>query len=354
MRATGSWGLSPATAVLSSPRHRARSGTAKHALRCFAPRDCSRSRAQQRAAAATQSRWSRSTPARAASSARHARRARCGAGALRREPARDAGGPDAGDAPAQTREHDDAARSLPDEAVRDRAVRDRQHDAARRRRDARTRRATCCGPTARTSSAGCTCRRARRSTPATWIAWMFPVGTKVWKEFSLDGKRLETRLLWKTDATAGSGWRSRGTTTAATRSRRRAARRDVGGTTHDVPTRSDCGDCHEGVARHAARRQRDSALARRAGRERCKRWRERRPAQRTAPSGDFRLPDTTEWNALGYLHANCGNCHNPRPAGLGSRRSRPVAAHGRAVGAERDAELQEHGAGALDRHRAAA
>jgi mono/diheme cytochrome c family protein len=29
------------------------------------------------------------------------------------------------------------------------------------------------------------------------------------------------------------------------------------------------------------------------------------------PSGDFRLPDDDTWTALGYLHANCGNCHNP-------------------------------------------
>ena len=33
--------------------------------------------------------------------------------------------------------------------------------------------------------------------------WRFPVGTKVWKEFSRDGKRLETRLFWKTEP---NGW----------------------------------------------------------------------------------------------------------------------------------------------------
>ena len=32
--------------------------------------------------------------------------------------------------------------------------------------------------------------------------WLFPVGTKIWKEFSTGAKRIETRLLWKSDA----GW----------------------------------------------------------------------------------------------------------------------------------------------------
>ena len=30
--------------------------------------------------------------------------------------------------------------------------------------------------------------------------WVFPVGTKIWKEFSVGGVRVETRLAWKTDA----------------------------------------------------------------------------------------------------------------------------------------------------------
>ena len=32
--------------------------------------------------------------------------------------------------------------------------------------------------------------------------WVFPVGTKVWKQFSLDGVKLETRLLEKRE----DGW----------------------------------------------------------------------------------------------------------------------------------------------------
>lgn len=32
-------------------------------------------------------------------------------------------------------------------------------------------------------------------------AWEFPVGTRFWKEFSFDGRKVETRMLWKAGAT---------------------------------------------------------------------------------------------------------------------------------------------------------
>src|SRR5436305_4822918 len=28
-------------------------------------------------------------------------------------------------------------------------------------------------------------------------SWVFPVGTKLWKEFAFDGRRVETRFLWR-------------------------------------------------------------------------------------------------------------------------------------------------------------
>ena len=51
------------------------------------------------------------------------------------------------------------------------------------------------------------------------------------------------------------------------------------------------------------------------------------------PDRDLALPNDPTWNALGYLHANCGNCHNPQQPRLGPRRPRTVAAHGRGGGA---------------------
>lgn len=139
--------------------------------------------------------------------------------------------------------------------------------------------------------------------------WKFPVGTKVWKEFSLGGKRLETRLLWKNSETGwfqmAFVWNDDGTD--ATAAPRGAI--DVGGTTHDVPARNRCSDCHDGAgdkllgvsAIQLSHDRPEVNLKQLANDGRLS----------AAPNGDFRLPADDTWSALGYLHANCGNCHNP-------------------------------------------
>lgn len=140
--------------------------------------------------------------------------------------------------------------------------------------------------------------------------WVFPVGTKVWKEFSNEGKRLETRLLWK----AERGWQSvayvwNDAETEAVATPRGAP--NVRGTMHDVPERGACSSCHDGrpdfllgvsaiqLAHDGAGATLSSLVA------------DDRLSDPPADTSALALPDTAEWNALGYLHANCGNCHNP-------------------------------------------
>ncbi len=139
--------------------------------------------------------------------------------------------------------------------------------------------------------------------------WKFPVGTKVWKAFSLAGKRLETRLLWKTSET---GWFQMAFVWKADGSDAMAAPRgamDVAGTTHDVPARNRCSDCHDGAGDKLLGVSAIQLSHDRPGANLKQLASEGRLSQR--PSDDFRLPDDDAWNALGYLHANCGNCHNP-------------------------------------------
>ena len=31
-------------------------------------------------------------------------------------------------------------------------------------------------------------------------AWIFPIGTRLWKEFAFGGRKVETRMLWRTPA----------------------------------------------------------------------------------------------------------------------------------------------------------
>ncbi len=141
-------------------------------------------------------------------------------------------------------------------------------------------------------------------------AWRFPVGTKVWKEFSRDGKRLETRLFWKTGPTRWQKvaylWNDDATEATAVKN----GAQNVHGTTHDVPGEGACDSCHEGrpdfllgvsaiQLAHGGSGTTLGSLAA-AG------------LLTDPPDRDLAPPDDAEWDALGYLHANCGNCHNPQ------------------------------------------
>ena len=132
--------------------------------------------------------------------------------------------------------------------------------------------------------------------------WLFPVGTKWFKEFSRDGKRLETRLIWRV---ADTGDRERDTLlgsyvwndaeTEATFAKDGAV--DVRGTDHDVPSADACWRCHIGEPGRAlgfsALQLGDVSQL---------------PLSHPPPAGTtFAAPDP----AQGYLHANCGHCHNP-------------------------------------------
>ncbi|HEX4337486.1 MAG TPA: hypothetical protein VH062_16340 [Polyangiaceae bacterium] len=79
------------------------------------------------------------------------------------------------------------------------------------------------------------------------MEWKFPLGTKVWKEFSFGGKRMETRLFWKTTANHWSratyAWNDDDTVAKA------SLGGDVpsadGGVYH-IPTGPECDQCHKG------------------------------------------------------------------------------------------------------------
>lgn len=132
--------------------------------------------------------------------------------------------------------------------------------------------------------------------------WNFPVGTKWFKEFSLGGKRLETRLIWRV---ADTGDREQDTLfgsyvwddseTEATFEKDGAV--NLRGTQHDAPSADACWKCHIGEPGRALG---FSAL--------------QLPDLSALPLSDPPAAGTTYGApnaALGYLHANCGHCHNP-------------------------------------------
>ena len=142
--------------------------------------------------------------------------------------------------------------------------------------------------------------------------WIFPVGTKAFKEFRYGGKVVETRLLMKVREGTGNSvwweaayvWKADGSDAVATLPGATGAL----GTTHDVPSQIDCNNCHGdvsdvliGVSAIQLSEPTTSPLAalNAAGR------------LSTAPPAGIDVPGTGNVKeALGYLHANCGHCHN--------------------------------------------
>jgi mono/diheme cytochrome c family protein len=80
-------------------------------------------------------------------------------------------------------------------------------------------------------------------------AWEFPVGTRFWKEFSFQGRKVETRLLWKASATrwvaASYVWNEDGTDAVlAPEGGTQSAFEVAPGRRHEIPSTTDCLACH--------------------------------------------------------------------------------------------------------------
>ncbi len=154
--------------------------------------------------------------------------------------------------------------------------------------------------------------------------WQFPVGTKVWKEFTRDGVRVETRLVMRiadNSPDPDNDWfyvayvwnAAQDATTAEP-----FGVPDANGTMHDVPTRANCKTCHNNLAPSrvlgfsAIQLDWDNPVPDTLDLQALvdANLLTTPPAGATTPR--FPLPgNTTEKAALAYMHANCGHCHNP-------------------------------------------
>ncbi len=143
--------------------------------------------------------------------------------------------------------------------------------------------------------------------------WVFPVGTRFYKEFSRDGLRLETRRFEKTAPDPGlSSWQ---VSTWVWDETQRAVREetmgviDTLGTPHDVPTRGQCATCHRGSVDFALGFGAVQLAHAGPGVTLATLRDEGRLSAPIAPESAQIPGDATTQAALGYLHANCGGCH---------------------------------------------
>lgn len=144
--------------------------------------------------------------------------------------------------------------------------------------------------------------------------WLFPAGFKLWKEFSRDGKVIETRILEKLGDGYGDWymvayvWNADYTDAVATP----LGLPNAMGTMHDVPGEEGCDGCHANMQDRAlgfTALQLSHSLP------------DSLTLQQISDMGWLTTPPATmpvlpgndvEKGALGYLHANCGHCHNTR------------------------------------------
>lgn len=182
-------------------------------------------------------------------------------------------------------------------------------------------------------------------------AWEFPPGTRLWKEFS-QGRPIETRYIerladgswryaayvWNTDGSDAVLAPSAGIAAAPAPS--------ASGGAYEIPAEADCRACHEGAAtpvlgasalQLSPDRDPLAANAVRPGdndldlhRLVARGWlRKLAPALLETPPR-IKTSSPTARAALGYLHGNCGHCHNASDAAppVGLRLAQDVAADG--------------------------
>ena len=160
-------------------------------------------------------------------------------------------------------------------------------------------------------------------------AWEFPNGIRFWKEFSMGGRRVETRLIERlSDGSwrfASYVWNDAGTEAILAPEGGIRALGLPDGAHYRIPSQSDCRACHEGAAApllgftalqlspdrdplapHAeAPRSGDLDLVAIVKQG----WLKGLPPELVATPPRIHAPTPAGRAVLGYLNANCGQCH---------------------------------------------
>lgn len=195
--------------------------------------------------------------------------------------------------------------------------------------------------------------------------WDFPVGTRFWKEFDFDGRKVETRFLWKVSDSrwvfASYAWNEAQTDAVLVPESGMPDVADVApGKRHSIPSLTECRSCHDSSrteilgfsalqlsddrdpnALHADPLPADAVTLRTLVDEQLISPR-RTEFVAAPPRIDAATPEAR--TALGYLSTNCGSCHNressiaslglllkhelrgDKPSGLSSPRCTPALA----------------------------
>ncbi|MEO6270699.1 MAG: hypothetical protein ABIP08_10390 [Lautropia sp.] len=145
-------------------------------------------------------------------------------------------------------------------------------------------------------------------------AWEFPPGTRLWKEFSFQGRRVETRLI---ERRADRSWRfvsyvwnaDGGDAVLVPAEGVMLDLVEAPTGRYAIPSREDCLACHEGApvpVLGASTVQLSADLRSLVDHGLLRHL----PEEFLAQPPKIAAASSIERAALGYLHGNCGHCHN--------------------------------------------
>ena len=143
--------------------------------------------------------------------------------------------------------------------------------------------------------------------------WVFPIGTRFFEQLSLGGVLLETRMIERTGPNPMDYWMGAFVWNAAQTEASFApdGAVDINGTDHDAPPSAACWACHIGDRGRILGFSAIQLSRPGTGATLISLAQDGTLSQPPPPGADYSPPgDATVSAALGYLHANCGSCHD--------------------------------------------
>lgn len=156
--------------------------------------------------------------------------------------------------------------------------------------------------------------------------WTFPNGTKLWKEFRLDGKRIETRLYEKgMDGTwrhASFRWKDDESDAIRNDDGEKIPRGGAGVPPYEIPSANECNSCHQGRKDRVLGFEAVSLGLTGADGLTLGVLVSEGLLSNPPSSATVSFPEDTTGKAaaaLGWLHVSCGPCHNRSSAATGEK-----------------------------------
>lgn len=155
--------------------------------------------------------------------------------------------------------------------------------------------------------------------------WKFPIGTKVWKEFKLGGKRIETRLFTKSGdgawLFASYRWNAEESSAVIGGAESIPGIGPDGGP-YEIPNPGQCDQCHRGKTDSLLGFEGVSLGLPTATGETLSKLAADGRLSAPPPATSLTLPgDATAQAAIGWIHANCGACHSENTSASANHRS---------------------------------